>query len=310
MTENNGKTAHVLNENNEKTVSVLEKQKKVALYQFLAELPNLAALIILAVMSNSLILAADALGSVTLSIQAWVVYVISKKLAKNKSYEYDYGMGKFESFGGFIAHLLLQIGLLIVLLSSIAGLSAPSKPSDLLLYAIGIKVINTIVDMWLYLKQRKISKTASGKLVEAQDHLMKENLVFDFVALAAIAIMYIFREGVLVVYFEPVVCIIYAFIMIIAIIKPLKQCAYDLLDKTMDEDIQLKIMKAMTAGYGLYDTFKTVRTRSSGQQVYIDLLIGFEEEKTFAQINEAFDELERLIKAEVPNCIVSFVITK
>jgi len=139
---------------------------------------------------------------------------------------------------------------------------------------------------------------------------MKDNLAFDFISLAAIAIMYIFREGAFVIYFEPILCIIYSIVMMVIIIKPLKQCAYDLLDKTMDEDIQLKIMKAMTAGYSLYDTFETVRTRSSGQKIYIDLLIGFNDEKTYTQINEAFDELEKLVKAEVPNCIVSFVITK
>jgi divalent metal cation (Fe/Co/Zn/Cd) transporter len=289
---------------------VLNKQKNVALFQFLAELPNLIALVVLAVMSRSLVLAADALGSVTLIIQAWVVYVISRKLAKNKSHEYDYGMGKFESFGGFLANIFLQIGLVTVLASSILVLFTPSKPSDILLYAIAIKIINTSIDIWLYLKQRKINKTLSGKLTDAQDHLMKENLAFDFISLAAIAIMYIFREFAFVVYFEPVLCIIYSVCMMVVILKPLKQCAYDLLDKTIDEDIQLKIMKAMTTGYYLYDTFETIRTRSSGQQVYIDLLIGFKEEKKYAEIKEAFDELERLVKAEVPNCIVSFVMTK
>jgi cation diffusion facilitator family transporter len=289
---------------------VLNKQKNVALFQFLAEMPNLIALTVLAVMSRSLILTADALGSVTLIIQAWVVFMISRKLAKNKTHEYDYGMGKFESFGGFIANLFLQIGLVTVLVSSILVLFTPSKPSDMLLYAIGVKTINTCMDVWLYLKQRKINKTLSGKLVDAQDRLMKDNLAFDFISLIAIAIMYIFRESAFVVYFEPVLCIIYSVSMMIVILKPLKQCAYDLLDKTIDEDIQFKIMKAMTTGYELYDTFETIRTRSSGQQVYIDLLIGFKEEKTFSQIEEAFDELEKLVKAEVPNCIVSFVMTK
>ena len=297
-------------EGNEKGASVLTKQQNIALFQFLAELPNLIALIVLAVMSRSLILLADALGSVTLVIQAWVVFAISRKLAKNKNYEYDYGMGKFESFGGFIANLLLQIGLITVLVSSIFVLLSPSKPSDILIYAIAIKLINTSADIWLYLKHRRISKTLSGKLTDAQDRLMKDNLAFDFISLAAISIMYIFREGAFVPYFEPILCILYSVVMMIIIWKPLKQCTYDLLDKTMDEDIQLKIMKAMTAGYGLYDTFDTVRTRSSGQKIYIDLLIGFNEEKTFAQIEEAFDELEKLVKAEVPNCIVSFVMTK
>jgi divalent metal cation (Fe/Co/Zn/Cd) transporter len=294
----------------EDNISILKKQKNVALFQFLAELPNLAALIVLAVMSRSLILTADALGSVTLTIQAWVVYVISGKLAKNESYEYDYGMGKFESFGGFIANLLLQVGLITVLVSSILVLFQPSKPSDILLYAIGIKIINTMVDVVLYMKQRKINKKLSGKLIDAEDHLMKENLAFDFISLTAIAIMYIFREGVLVVYFEPVLCIIYSIFMMISIVKPLKQCAYDLLDKTMDEDMQLKIVKALTAGYEFYDSFQTVRTRSSGQVVYIDLLVEFNDDKSYAQIKESFNELESMIKEEVPNCVVSFVITK
>ena len=296
--------------NNDKTASVLKKQQNVALFQFIAELPNLIALIVLAVMSRSLILTADALGSVTLIVQAWVVYVISRKLAKNKNHEYDYGMGKFESFGGLIANVFLQIGLVAVLVSSILILFEPSQPSDLLLYAIAVKLINTSIDILLYIKQRKINKKLSGKLVDAQDRLMKDNLAFDFISLAAISIMYLFRDSTFVLYFEPVLCIIYSISVMILIIKPLKQCAYDLLDKTIDEDLQLKIMKAMTAGYNLYDTFKTVRTRSSGQQVYIDLLIGFNEDKTFTQINEAFDELEKLVKAEVPNCVVSFVMTK
>jgi divalent metal cation (Fe/Co/Zn/Cd) transporter len=296
-------------ENDNKIVDALHKQKNVALYQLIAEAPNLIALIVLAAMSGSLILAVDALGSVTLMIQAWIVFAISKKLAKNESHEYDYGMGKFESFGGLIANILLQIGLIAVLVSSIHALFEPTHPSDILIYAIALKLVNTSIDFFLYFLQRKVNKMMSGKLVEAEHHLMKENLAFDFISLTAIAIMYIFREGVFVVYFEPVVCILYASFMIYSIIKPLKQCTYDLLDKTMDEELQFKIIRAMGAGYDLYDSFETVRTRSSGQTVYIDLLIGFDEEKTYAQIKESYEKLEKLVKAEVPNCIVSFVIT-
>ncbi|MDR2598772.1 MAG: cation transporter [Oscillospiraceae bacterium] len=294
---------------NDNIVSALTKQKKVAVFQLIAELPNLIALIVLAILSESLILAVDALGSVTLMIQAWIVFVISRKLIKNENHQYDYGMGKFESFGGLIANLLLQLGLVAVLFSSFLVLFRPHSPSDILIFAIMLKIVNTSFDVYLYFRQRKISKMMSGKLIDAEHHLMKENLVFDFISLFAILIMYIFREGVFVVYFEPVVCIIYASLMIMSIIKPLKQCAYDLLDKTIDEDIQLKITTAMAKGFDLYDSFKTIRTRSSGQQIYVDLLLGFNENKTYGEIQESFTKLEALVKDEVPNCIVSFVIT-
>jgi divalent metal cation (Fe/Co/Zn/Cd) transporter len=295
---------------NEKTVDALKKQKTVVLILFFAELPSFIMLVVLAIMSHSLILLTNVIGSFVLFMQTWFIFMIARKLAKNESYEYDYGMGKFESFGGLITNLLLQIGLIVVFVSSILDLIEPETPGDILLLAIIVKLADTATDVFLLFRQRKINRALSGKLVEATDHILVENFVFDIIALAAIAVMYLFRGFAQVVYFEPVLCIIYSAFMIISLIKPVKLCAFDLLDKTTDEDIQLKIMKAMTTGYDLYDTFRAIRTRSSGQTVYIDLLIGFDDEKTYAQVNKSFDELEELIKAEIPNCVVSVVMTK
>ena len=296
--------------NNEKTTNALKKQKTTVLLLFFAKLPTLIALVALAVMSRSLILTVNALSSLTVVLQAWIIFVIAGKLVKNESHEYDYGMGKFESLGGFIINLFLYIGLIAIVISSVLILFEPSKPGDLLLFAVAVKMVDTATDVWLLLRQRKISKTASGKLTDAANHVMKDNLMFDSISLVAIAVLYLLREFTFAMYFEPMLCIAYSVYMMIFLIKPIKQCAYDLLDKTMDKNIQLKIMRAMTAGYGLYDTFQTVRTLSSGQVVYIDLLVGFKDEKTYAQIKEAFDELEKLVKTEVPNCVVSIVMTK
>jgi len=78
----------------------------------------------------------------------------------------------------------------------------------------------------------------------------------------------------------------------------------------LDEDIQLKVMKAMAGGDDLYDSFRTIRTRSAGQKVYIDLLIGFDKNKTFQEIEEALETFDKLIKVEIPNCVVSIVLSK
>jgi len=288
----------------------LIQEQRVALVQFLNELINLSVLVVLVVMSRSLILMTGAVGSVSLLIQAWVIFSISKRLVKNESLEYDYGLGKFESFGGLIANLFMLIGLVAVLCSSLIVLFNPSEPSDILIWAIAVKIVSTIIDILLYLKQRKINKMAHSQLIEAEDHVLKKNLVFDFIALSAIGVIYVFRDLPFFAYFELILCIIYSVIMIIKLIHPIKICSYDLLDKTMDEDTQLKVMKALAHGDELYEHFETVRTRSSGQRVYVDLLIGFNNEKTFDDITQSLEKLEALIKAEIPNCIVSIVLTK
>jgi len=288
--------------------NALVKEQRVALVQFLNELINLTVLLVLVMMSRSLILMTGAVGSVSLLIQAWVVFAISKRLVKNESYEYDYGMGKFESFGGFIANLLMLIGLAAVFCSSVIVLFNPVGPSEILLWAIIIKVIGTGIDIYLFVTQRKINKMASSRLIDAEDHVIRKNLAFDFIALFAIAVLYIFRAVPVFAYLELVLCIVYSVIMIIKLVHPLKQCAYDLLDKTLDEDIQLKIMKAMAAGNDLYESFETTRTRSSIQRIYVDLLIGFNKDKTYVEITETLKKLDELIKAEIPNSVVSIVL--
>ena len=288
----------------------LKKEQVVSLMQFINELLDLIALVILAVLSRSLILMTGAVSSVSLLVQALIVFMISRRLAKNESYEYDYGMGKFESFGGLIANLFMLIGLFAVLFTTIILLFNPTQPGELLLWAVGVKAFGTVIDLILFYKQRKINLLASSRLFEAEDHVIRKNLAFDFIALSAIAALYLFRYFPGIVYVEMGLCLVYSIVMIIKLIHPIKLCAYDLLDKTLDEDAQLKVMKALAAGDGLYDHFKTVRTRSSGQRIYIDLLIGFNKDKTFEEINSSLNELETLKNAEIPNSVVSIVLTK
>jgi len=287
----------------------LKKEQTVALIQFLSESFDLIVLVVLSVMTRSLLLMTGAVSSISLLVQAWVVYKISKRLLKNESYEYDYGMGKFESFGGFIANLFMMIGLVGVLFASLILIFSPSQPGQLLLLAAATKGIVTIADITLYVLQRDINKTAKSKLFDAENHVLRKNLSFDFIAISAIVALYIFRYFPGIVYLELLLCFVYSIIMIIKLIEPLKLCAYDLLDKTMDEDIQLKVMKAMASGNELYESFHTIRTRSSGQNIYIDLLIGFDKDKTYEEITGALKNFETLIKAEIPNCVVSIVLT-
>ena len=290
--------------------NALIKEQGVALFQFINESISLTALVILAVMSRSLILMTGAVGAVSLLVQAWVVFSISKRLVKNESFDYDYGMGKFESFGGLIANLLMLIGLIAVLCSSAIALFNPAGPSEILVWAIIVKIIGAIINVCLFIRQRKINKIASSMLIDAEDHVIRKNLVFDFIALFTITILYIFREIPVFAYLEPVLCILYSIFMIYKLVHPLKLCAYDLLDKTLDEAIQLKLMKAMAAGNDLYEFFDTIRTRSSGQRIYVDLLIGFNKDKTYEEITESLKKLEELIKSEIPNCVVSIVLSR
>jgi divalent metal cation (Fe/Co/Zn/Cd) transporter len=273
-------------------------------------LPFLAVTLFFAVMGRSLILYVDVVTYISFVAQMWIAYAIFKKLEKKQSFEYDYGLGKFESFGGLTVNFILYIGYIVIIVFSAFAFFDPEEPDSILFWAIFYKILVTLFDGWTYLWQVRAVKAAYSKLGEAQKRVFLDTLIFDLVSLAAISCVYIFHNLPIIGQLEAGLCVAYSVFSMVLLVKPLKQCAYDLLDKTSDEDIQLKIMKALAKGHDLYDAFHAVRTRSSGQTIYIDLLIGFSNEKKYSEINDSFDTLEALVTKEVPNSIVSVVLTK
>ncbi len=282
-------------------------QTRVALISFILELPNILLMLFLTITSGSLILMMDTIDTLSNGIQSYTFFNLSKKCQKSGRFEYDYGMGKFESFGTLISSTLLYLGLIATILSSFWAFFHIIHPKDVLIYAILLKLVNVFIDVFVCRSQYKINKSATSSLISSGFALAKKNLMFDSITLVTISLSFFFRKGDFVVYLEPAICILMAAYLLFDNFKPFRAAVHDLLDKTVDENLQFKILKALSSGYDLFDDFHGVRTRNSGNIIYIDLLIEFQDDKTYAQIKEAIIELESLVQKEIPNSDVTVV---
>jgi len=285
-------------------------QQKVSFISLLLELPNMFAQIVLVVITGSLIVALDAVDSVSNTIQSMISYVSTKKMQKDDSFKYDYGMGKIDAFSSFISNTLLYIGLAVVLISSFITLIKPKIPEKLLLIAFFFKIINVSVDLWLLIKQSKIDKQNNSSIIESTTMLLKKNLYFDSIVLVSIAISYFFRDYHIICYFEPLMCIIIALYIMYRNKKLLRGNISDLLDETLDEKTQLIIIKCFSKIYPLTNGFQGIRTRRSGSLIYIDLMVSFDDKKTYAEIFESYELFNNEIKSNIPNCISAIVIAE
>ncbi|MDR0454859.1 MAG: cation transporter [Deferribacteraceae bacterium] len=285
-------------------------QERISLIELLLELPNIIAITTLALLSGSLILALDAFESLGNVMQAGISGALSKKLQSSDKFKYDYGMGKIEAFGGFLATAFLFVGLLVVLMVSIRRLIEPSVLGDSLFLAIFVKIINVSIDVWLYIKQLKLTKSINSSFIRSNLVLALKSLVFDTVSLTTISVAYFFRSESWIVYVEPIVCIFCIAFLAYGGVKIIKETTSDLLDKTLDEAEQMQILKCMSKIFLGIKGFGGIRSRRSGHRVYIDLMVTFDNDKTYAEIYKEMETFDIAVNEIIPDSVTAIVIGK
>lgn len=88
-------------------------------------------------------------------------------------------------------------------------------------------------------------------------------------------------------------------------IKRIASAISELTDKTLPEDKQLLILKALTAYYDTYKGFISVNTRYSGGRAMIDLHIPFDDSTTYSDIRESLRKISGMIKQGIPDSVVT-----
>lgn len=285
-----------------------KKQSRLSLYQFLAELPNFVVMLASLIISRSLIVLVDLMDSLGYTLRTGMVALLSKKLSRNLKYEYNFGVGKIEALSALMCDGIVLLGLISTLGLSIFEIIQPAKPSDLLIVVVGIKVISVSLDTYFFVGQRKIMKQHSSAISKSNYAAAFAALLFDSVTLLSLLIIWLLRDNPISGYITPVVSIIIAAYLIVGCIKRIKSALNDITDKTLDEKIQLKILKVMAKFYDSYNQFYAVKSRKNGELMQVELHISFKQDTCFEQILQFKQQIQQQMTQEIGSCTVDIVL--
>jgi divalent metal cation (Fe/Co/Zn/Cd) transporter len=289
---------------------IFKEQERIELISILVLLPYVVAAVVMAFISGSLILIMDVFENSASLMQSGMAFGLSRKLQGNDSFKYDYGMGKIEAFGGFISTSFLYIGLLFTLFFSINTLVEPNKAGETWLWVILLTLISVAIDVYLYIKQLKITKSVDSSFVRSELAIIQKEIVVDLIGLITVSAVYFFRNFSFIGYVEPVICIVCIVYIAYMNAKNIKETVSDLLDKTLGETEQLKILKCVSMIFGSIKGFEGIRTRRSGHRIYIDLLVTFEDNNTYVDICRVMEQFDTAANEILPNSVTAVVISK
>jgi divalent metal cation (Fe/Co/Zn/Cd) transporter len=285
-----------------------KKQQNLSFVQLLSEAPAFIVTLVSAIFANTMLLFVDLVDSFGNLLRTAMVTTLSKKLSKDLRFEYNYGVGKIEAIVSLFCNGIVFFGLLLTIGMSIYSIVFPEKPSDSVIAVVGVKVINVNFDATFFVKQRKILKIHRSAISETNYAAALAALLFDAVTLISLLIIWLFRNNPIGVYISPVISIFIAIYLVVGCIKRTKVALEDLTDKTLPEELQMRILNILVRFYDRYSQVSAINSHKSGDVMRVDLYLSFEKNTNIEEIVEFKDQIQEEFDRQIGNCIVNIIV--
>ena len=268
---------------------------------FLLFIPDIVA----AVMANSITLWADVLKCGNELLATFLSWLALRMVRRGRKIRFDYGLGKLENVTGVVVAGAMFFSLFIVLYSAIARLRHPMEmhPGGVWLAMI-LMTIGVIANTSLWIKNYRVGRRQFSPIIESQWRMFRTKAFSDLIVLAALSLSVILRAQAWAIYIDPAASLLIAGFILHAIWGMLSNSFYDLLDRTLDESLQLVIVKELAANFDHYKEIHGIRSRRSGSHVYVDLLLEFDGDKKMAEVQAIINRMETALEEKIPGCHV------
>ena len=284
-----------------------KQQRNLSSVQLLAEAPFFIVNLLSAFFSGTILLYVDLMDSLNYIIRNAMVTLLSNKLSKDLRYEYNYGVGKIEAISSIFGDSIVLFGMCLTLFLSVYSFFYPSKPSDILIAVVGVKSYDLMWDFAIFAKQRKIFKLTPSALSETNYAAAYGDLLFDGFAWFSLLVMWLLRNTQIGCYISPVVSVFVAVYLIVGCVKRIKKSLNELTDKTLPEEQQLEILKALTKHFDRYSQVHSIDSRKIGEITRIDIRLSFENDTRVERVIDLQHQMQDELGSQFDNCIVNII---
>jgi len=285
------------------------KQKKQAiLNSFLLSAVMLIPGITAAVLSNSLIVLTDVLQETSEAIAILFSFFAIRKVARGKNMDYNFGYGKLEGFSSLLIAGIIFISLLVILFNAWKGLTEPEGLMGAGVFiAVGVNLISSGISIVQWRKYGHIAKTSSSPIIEGQLSLYRAKFFNDSIVSVSLIIGLVFRQYLWARYIDPLGGLILAGFLAYSAYTLFSSSMDNLMDKTLEEGLQIAILRALAINFDKYDALHDIRSRRSGSDIYIDVFLGFDPERTMKDVIKDIHDIRSSILHETGKASVNII---
>ena len=264
------------------------------------------AMLATGIWSRSLTLFADSIRAGLLTSLDCCVFVVLRRIHRKQLSGFEYGHGKLE----VLLNLLVAAGLILAALG-LAGLGAirwsrpPQPPPFGLDFAFAIAAANAAQNVWIFGLLRRAARDGVSIIMAGQLRARVTKLVSSVAATSAILTSSLLQgnaAGVIADLFGVAVVVL---VMLWTAFRMVESALPHLLDRILDEPQQAAINRVLIRHFHSYDELLFVRTRRSGNVMFIDIGLGYEAQRSIGEVDRINQVIAGELKALIPGAAVT-----
>ncbi len=265
--------------------------------------------ILVGVLSNSVAMYTTALRAAISILVALISWIGMRVSSRGETDYYNYGYGKIESLTSILKGGALIVSFAIIVYVAVSRLIYPSKLNLLgAVIAVAFSLFFTGGNLY---RSRKLKRIIDGgdrsPVIYSQYKATNVSTIVNGGTLVSVFLSVVLSGYGWSVYIDPVLSILLSGYILFTAYAIFSSSMTDLLDRTIDESMQLHIMRALAEYFDEYGQVIAIRSRQSGGLVFIEIVLEFDGDKKLADIQKVTDRMQRSLEEKIRDSRVTII---
>ncbi|MBX7155481.1 MAG: cation diffusion facilitator family transporter [Candidatus Kapaibacterium sp.] len=252
----------------------------------------------LAIRTNGLVAAIDVINSIIL------VAAINRSI-RTPDYIFNYGYGKYESLGLLLSALLLLITFAFTAYQAVVDLYFGVIIKNYTLLII-FSVLSFVFMRFISVLQSRRAKRFKMPMLEYDADMWKTDSIIELIVLIGLCAGWAFMHWKYkntARFIDGVSALVLLLVAMRVPLKHGKEAINQLLDKTLPDEIQFDILAVVAENISSFCEFKSVHTRQSGKDIFVEIDVVMPFDFTFEQAYPMEKVMKEAIQQKYPTAI-------
>jgi ferrous-iron efflux pump FieF len=261
------------------------------------------------VVSQSSVVLADFLKTALEFVAVVLAWFAIRRITRGAGATYEYGIGKLENLSSLAVAALMISVFLVIVANAIRNLISPAQVTGIGVYiCLAGQVIFGAVNAVLWKRSERAARAENSPIMASQGKLFFTKLIGNVFIGGSLVASLSLADYAWSVYVDPIASLVIAGSILMSAVGVFSSSCYDLLDGTLEEADQLKIMRELVNNFDRFDMLYGVRSRRSGSRTFVEIFLGFDPAKPLGEVQREIGAIRASIAALFPNSAVTVVI--
>lgn len=278
----------------------LIRQKQAALWSALGvELSSFALNLTGALLANSLTLWTNTLRVGLDALACLFALYVMRRIARGQNSQFDYGLGKWENLSALLNAGVMLVGIVFIAVRATHAFLVPHAVTGTG-FGLAVLVVYSGLNIWMLLRFTRLRRVDPSPILQAQFVLYRNAASACLLSTLAVAATRFSPDHRWDVYMDIGGAVALAVIILIGMVTLLRQSLSALLDETVEESVQIRILRGLAESYEEYQQMHRIRTRRSGGRIYVELFLEFEPLLSVRDLERRSARIKALVENLVP----------